>query len=59
MSVYKPLTNDDVATNVAKVTSGVFQDGASSIATFFTSSTQYTNTGVWTIQSSNKPTTNR
>ena len=36
MSVYKPLTNDDVATNVAKVTSGVFQDGASSIATFFT-----------------------
>ena len=49
MSVYKPLTNDDVVTNVAKVTSGVFQDGASSIATFFTSSTQYTNTGDYNV----------
>ncbi len=49
MSVYKPLTNEDVVTNVAKVTSGVFQDGASSIATFFTSSTQYTNTGDYNV----------
>ena len=43
--MYKPLTEDDKISDVAIVTSGVFQDGASSITTFHTSSTQYTNTG--------------
>lgn len=49
MSMFKPLTEDDKVSDVAIVTSGVFQDGASSITTFFTSSTQYTNTGDYNV----------
>ena len=49
MSVYKTLTEDDKISDVAIVTSGVFQDGASSIATFFTSSTQYSATGDYSV----------
>ena len=44
MSIYKDLEQDDKVTNQATVTSGLFQDGASNITTFFTSSTQNTNT---------------
>ena len=49
MSMFKPLTEDDKISDVAIVTSGVFQDGASSITTFHTSSTQYTNTGDYNV----------
>ena len=45
----KALTVDDRVENVALVTSGIFQDGASSITAFFTSSTQYTNTGDYSV----------
>ena len=41
--------SNDIQTNVALVTSGIFQDGASSITTFYSSSTQYTNTGDYSI----------
>ena len=47
--MFKTLTTDDKIADVAIVTSGVFQDGASSITTFFTSSTQYTNTGDYNV----------
>tara|TARA_Y100000034_G_scaffold95545_1_gene116093 strand:- start:1200 stop:2219 length:1020 start_codon:yes stop_codon:yes gene_type:complete len=47
--MFKALTTDDKIADVAIVTSGVFQDGASSITTFFTSSTQYTNTGDYNV----------
>ena len=46
---YKNFTNEDVSNGIGTVTSGIFQDGASSIATFFSSSTQYTNTGDYNI----------
>jgi len=49
MSYYKNLTDSDKVSDVAIVTSGVFQNGASSITTFHTSSTQYTNTGDYNI----------
>ena len=49
MAFYKNLTNEDKVNDTAIVTSGLFQDGASSITTFFTSSTQYTNTGDYNI----------
>ena len=49
MAILRDLTNDDVVSNVGIVTSGLFQDGASSINTFYTSSTQYTNTGDYSI----------
>jgi len=49
MSYFKNLTNDDRVNDVAIVTSGLFQDGSSNITTFFTSSTQYTNTGDYNI----------
>jgi len=50
MGVYKDLDpSNDIQTNIALVTSGIFQDGASSIATFYTSSTQYTNTGDYSV----------
>jgi len=49
MSYFKDLTNDDRVNDVAIVTSGLFQDGSSNITTFFTSSTQYTNTGDYNI----------
>ena len=46
---YKVLDGDSRMVNASIVTSGVFQDGVSNIATFFTSSTQYTNTGDYSI----------
>jgi len=49
MSIYKDLEQDDKVTNQATVTSGLFQDGASNITTFFTSSTQNTNTGDYNL----------
>ena len=49
MSYFKDLTNEDRVNDVAIVTSGLFQDGSSNITTFFTSSTQYTNTGDYNI----------
>ena len=49
MSYFKDLTNDDRVNDVAIVTSGLFQDGSSNITTFFTSSTQNTNTGDYNI----------
>ena len=49
MAFYKNLTENDKVSDVAIVTSGVFQDGASSIATFFTSSTQYSATGDYSV----------
>tara|TARA_R100001163_G_C5065080_1_gene202889 strand:+ start:1428 stop:2444 length:1017 start_codon:yes stop_codon:yes gene_type:complete len=47
--MYKNFTSDDVSVDVNLVTSGIWQDGASSILTFFSSSTQYTNTGDYNI----------
>ena len=47
--MYKDLGTNDVTSDIGIVTSGVWQDGASSITTFFTSSTQYTNTGDYNI----------
>ena len=49
MSMFKNLTSEDISTDTGIVTSGIFQDGASSIQTFFSSSTQYTNTGDYNI----------
>ena len=47
--MYKDLGNNDVSSDIGIVTSGVWQDGASNITTFFTSSTQYTNTGDYNV----------
>jgi len=49
MSTFKEFTNEDVTNDTGIVTSGIFQDGASNIETFFSSSTQYTNTGDYNI----------
>jgi len=49
MSMYKNFTGEDVSLSNGIVTSGVWQDGASSITAFYTSSTQYTNTGDYNI----------
>ena len=49
MAFYKNLTNEDRVNDTAIVTSGLFQDGASNITTFFTSSTQDVNTGDYNI----------
>ena len=49
MAFYKQLDEDSKMQDVAIVTSGVFQDGVSNITTFFTSSTQYSNTGDYSI----------
>ena len=45
MAFYKNLTNEDRVNDTAIVTSGLFQDGASNITTFFTSSTQSSSNG--------------
>ena len=47
--MYRNFGNNDTSTDIGVVTSGVWQDGASNIETFFTSSTQYTNTGDYNI----------
>ena len=50
MAFYKMFNPDeDVNEDNAIVTSGLFQDGASSITAFHTSSTQYSNTGDYSI----------
>ena len=50
MAFYKIFNPDeDVNEDNAIVTSGLFQDGASSITAFHTSSTQYTNTGDYSV----------
>ena len=49
MAFYKQLDADSKIQDVAIVTSGVFQDGVSNITTFFTSSTQYSNTGDYSV----------
>jgi hypothetical protein len=50
MAFYKIFNPaEDVNEDNAIVTSGLFQDGASSITAFHTSSTQYTNTGDYSI----------
>ena len=49
MAAFKNFTGEDVSSDIGIVTSGVWQDGASSINTFFSSSTQYTNTGDYNI----------
>ena len=47
--MYRDFTDNDTSTDIGIVTSGVWQDGASNITTFFSSSTQYTNTGDYNI----------
>ena len=47
--MFKNFTGEDVSLDTGIVTSGVWQDGASSITTFYTSSTQYTNTGDYNV----------
>ena len=47
--MYRDFTDNDTSTDIGIVTSGVWQDGASSITSFYTSSTQYTNTGDYNI----------
>ena len=47
--MYKLFGNNDTNRDIGIVTSGIWQDGASSITTFFTSSTQYTNTGDYNV----------
>jgi len=47
--MYKNFTGDDVSIDVSLVTSGVWQDGVSNLTTFFSSSTQYTNTGDYNV----------
>ncbi len=47
--MYKNFSDQDIAGDIGIVTSGIWQDGASSIETFFSSSTQYTNTGDYSI----------
>ena len=49
MAFYSELASTDKVTGTAIVTSGIWQDGVSNITTFFTSSTQYTNTGDYSI----------
>ena len=49
MAFYKELDAESKMQDVAIVTSGVFQDGVSNITTFHTSSTQYTNTGDYSV----------
>ena len=38
--MYRNFTNNDTSTDIGIVTSGVWQDGASSITSFYTSSTR-------------------
>ena len=46
---FKNFTGEDVSGNIGIVTSGIWQDGASTMNTMFSSSTQYTNTGDYNI----------
>ena len=49
MAFYSEFADTDKVTSVGVVTSGIWQDGVSNITTFFTSSTQYDNTGDYSI----------
>ena len=49
MAFYKNFENGDVVFDNATITSGLFQDGGSSIDAFHSSSTQHTNTGDYNI----------
>jgi hypothetical protein len=46
---FKILDEGDIQTKQSLITSGLFQDGAGSISTFHTSSTQFTNTGDYSV----------
>jgi hypothetical protein len=47
--MYRFFNQEDKSTDVGIVTSGVWQDGAANITTFYTSSTQYSNNGDYNI----------
>ena len=47
--VFRPLSGDDIVNDRTIVTSGLFQDGVSSINTFFTSSVQSGSTGDYSL----------
>ena len=47
--MYKFFNEEDKSTDIGIVTSGVWQDGASTLTTFHTSSTQYTSTGDYNV----------
>ena len=47
--MFRNFGDNDTSTDIGIVTSGVWQDGASSITSFYSSSTQYTNTGDYNI----------
>ena len=47
--MYRFFNDEDKSTDVGIVTSGVWQDGAANITTFYTSSTQYSNNGDYNI----------
>lgn len=49
MSVFRIIQEDDVINDKSIVTSGLFQDGVSSITTFFTSSVQSGSTGDYSL----------
>jgi len=49
MAFYKNFEDGDVVFDNATITSGIFQDGASSVDAFHSSSTQYTNTGDYNV----------
>ena len=42
---FKNFTAEDVSEDIGIVTSGIWQNGDGTMNTFFSSSTQYTNTG--------------
>ena len=46
---FKNFTGEDVSEDIGIVTSGIWQNGDGTINTFFSSSTQYTNTGDYNI----------
>ena len=46
---FKNFTAEDVSEDIGIVTSGIWQNGDGTINTFFSSSTQYTNTGDYNI----------
>ena len=46
---FKNFTAEDVSEDIGIVTSGIWQNGDGTMNTFFSSSTQYTNTGDYNI----------
>ena len=47
--MYRIFNDGDISGDIGIVTSGIWQDGASSLETFFSSSTQYANTGDYSV----------